>query len=94
LIKPNEQWIFQQDNASCHYAKRVTELFQENNIRAIPWPARSPNLNPIEHVWYLMDRELSKMAVFSLADLEVVLREVWLQIVPETILAMIESMPS
>jgi hypothetical protein len=41
-----------------------------------------------------MDRELSKMAVSSLADLETALHEVWLKILPQTILAMIESVPS
>jgi hypothetical protein len=94
LISANEEWIYQQDNAPCHKAKKVTEWFKENNIQVLPWPARSPDLNPIEHVWCLMDRELSKMAVRSLADLEVALHDIWLKIVPETILAMIESMPS
>jgi hypothetical protein len=36
----------------------------------------SPDLNPIEHMWYLMDRELIKIDVCSLADLEVALYEV------------------
>jgi hypothetical protein len=44
-------WIYQQDNAPCHKAKSVTEWFKQNNINVLQWPARSPDLNPIENVW-------------------------------------------
>ena len=69
--------MFQQGNAPCHKAKSVTEWFEENNIKILQWPARSPDLNPIEIVWTVLDRELSKETVTSAEDLKENLKELF-----------------
>ncbi len=46
-----EHWKFQQDNASVHTARSTIEWFNQHNIRTMQWPARSPDLNPIENMW-------------------------------------------
>ena len=41
----NGEYIYQQDNAPCHKAKRV-EFFQRKGVSVIDWPAQSPRPQP------------------------------------------------
>ncbi|GBN67089.1 hypothetical protein AVEN_166511-1, partial [Araneus ventricosus] len=38
------------DNARPHRALLVDKFLESEDIRRMDWPARSPDLNPIEHV--------------------------------------------
>ncbi|KAG2773851.1 hypothetical protein PC129_g16332 [Phytophthora cactorum] len=49
-------YIYQQDNASIHRSKLSIEFFEEEGIKLLDWPARLPDLNPIENVWAMMAR--------------------------------------
>ncbi|GFT17983.1 transposable element Tcb2 transposase [Trichonephila clavipes] len=41
--------IFQQDNARPHTARVSQDCLR--TVTALPWPARSPDLSPIEYIW-------------------------------------------
>ncbi|GFX03457.1 transposable element Tcb1 transposase [Trichonephila clavipes] len=43
--------IFQQDYARTHVARIVQRFFVNHQIELLPWPARSPDLSPIEKMW-------------------------------------------
>jgi hypothetical protein len=49
--------MFMDNNAWPHKARIVQHFLQQEAVQAIPWPAMSPDMNPIEHVLNFIDRK-------------------------------------
>ncbi|UYV66921.1 Transposase [Cordylochernes scorpioides] len=71
--------IFMDDNARPHRARLVNEYLQSENIRRMDWPARSPDLNPIERVWDALGRRIGARhpSPRTLVELRTALLEEW-----------------
>ncbi|GFS94061.1 transposable element Tcb2 transposase [Trichonephila clavipes] len=66
--------IFQQDNARLHVAKTVRDFCSAQHEQLFPWPAYSPNMSPIEHVWNLVGRRLARDPLPAASKDELLLR--------------------
>ena len=88
--------IFQHDNDPKHKSKIATECLERLKINVIDWPAQSPDLNPIEHLWKQLKYELCKYDNSPRGMLELWSRvqEKWNSFDKETCLKLIESMPN
>ncbi|GFS99664.1 transposable element Tcb2 transposase [Trichonephila clavipes] len=53
------QFLFMDDNAPCHRTVAAEQLLESEDIERMDWPARSPDLNPIGHVWDFLGRRLA-----------------------------------
>ena len=93
--KNHTDTIFWQDSDPKHTCRRAKDRFKNHQINVMPWPACSPDLNPIEHLWkYILDRlnEYEQPPKLILELWERVEKE-WEAIPEEVCQNLIESMP-
>ena len=88
--------VFQQDNDSKHTSKKAKQWFEDNQIPVMEWPAQSPDLNPIEHLWHYLKRQLTKYTnpPTSIHELWERVEKEWEAIPVEECQKLIESMPN
>lgn len=88
--------IFQEDNAPCHVAEYTSWWQQTHSINRMSWPAQSPDLNPIEHLWDHLDRQIRKRrpSPTSSAVLAAVLQDEWGRIPLDVLRNLMGSMPT
>ena len=75
------------DNARPHRSRAVTAYLQSEAVTSVPWPALSPDLNPIDHIWDMLDRRMQarEPPVQSIRQLEVALHREWHQLLQQDI---------
>uniref|UniRef100_A0AAZ3RX87 Tc1-like transposase DDE domain-containing protein n=1 Tax=Oncorhynchus tshawytscha TaxID=74940 RepID=A0AAZ3RX87_ONCTS len=63
FLQAHPVMTLQHDNDTCHTACSMCDFLQDRNVSVLPWPAKSPDLNPIEHLWDLLDRRVRARAI-------------------------------
>jgi transposase len=87
--------IFQHDNDPKHTAKSVSQWLKLQKFDVLKWPAQSPDLNPIEHLWAGLKRRLNQYesAPKGILELWERIEECWASIELEECKKLYESMP-
>ena len=82
-----------QDNARPHVARVTTQFLQQNNANVMPWPAVSPDLNPIEHIWDHLGRKArANHKIDNVCDLTRALQQEWRNLPNALVLRYVTSM--
>lgn len=93
--KKESDVVFQQDNDPKHTSRRAQETLKALGHEVMVWPAQSPDLNPIEHLWSHLKKELAKHPEppASIHELWERIEAEWNMITPAICQNLIESMP-
>ncbi|KAI3371947.1 hypothetical protein L3Q82_006818 [Scortum barcoo] len=63
-------FIFQQDLAPSQTAKCIKSWFSDHGVVVLDWPENSPDLNPIENLWGIVERKMSDTRPNNADDLK------------------------
>lgn len=85
--------LFQQDGASCHRSASTRQYLVEKAVRCLnDWPAQSPDLNLIEHLWVDLKKAVKERHPRNSDDLWVAAEAGWAEIPSAKIHALYKSM--
>ena len=86
--------ILQHDNARHQVARMTRDYLEDANVTVLPWPANSPDMNPIEHLWDHLDRHLRQLVPLpgNRQELEQALINIWNGIPADVIRRLTTSM--
>jgi DDE superfamily endonuclease len=101
-VTTSDTYLFMQDNAPCHKANEILNFLKENKVPLMIWPPQSPDLNPLENLWFIFKatfhQRFTELFNHSSKSLEAcywyeeVLKEVWYNIGQELVDTLIQSM--
>ncbi|GFT96051.1 transposable element Tcb2 transposase [Trichonephila clavipes] len=90
-----DDFILMDDNCMPHRANLMEDFLFEEGILRMEWPASSPDMNPIEHIWDALGRRVAgcQPPPQTPQELERALLEEWDRIPQLVINSLIDSMP-
>ncbi len=72
--------LFQHDNDPKHTSKATVGFLKKSRVKVIQWQSMSPDLNPIEHLWGILKRQVEHHSPSSIQSLKEVILEEWKKI--------------
>ena len=94
LAQHRDVITFQQDNARPHTARITMAFIGEHVVNVLPWPAYSPDMSPIEHLWDQLGRRIRNLNPRPLTRPQLIaaLHAEWANIPQDNIRRLIRSM--
>jgi transposase len=86
--------MFMHDNARPHTARIVQHVLEQEAVQTIPWPAMSPDMNPIEHVWDFIGRKINQRNPKwqNIDEIRTAILQEWQQFPQEQLRRLVRSM--
>ena len=86
-------WTFQQDNDPKHTSAFVHRWLKGHKVATMDWPSQSPDLNPIEHLWGVLEQRVAGTRARNAGQKFEQLRAAWNSIDQNVVTKLIRSMP-
>ncbi|KAL0830028.1 hypothetical protein ABMA28_003486 [Loxostege sticticalis] len=89
-----ESFVLMHGNARCHTSRNTQQFLVDVGIRTMDWPALSPDMNTIEHLWDELKRRVRARnpAPLTVDELKAALLQEWDGIRQVTVKKLIRSM--
>ena len=91
LKKAKKKITFQQDGAKIHTSNHTKAFFAKHKFFSPAWPANSPDMNPIENMWFLVNKEVQRACPEGEKQLKAAIRKSWRSISVETVNVLVAS---
>lgn len=93
LFPSSDDWMFQQDTAPHHSARSIKVWMENQNVRPMPWPAQSPDLNPTEDLWKIIKSKMENHKPKTKGQLFELVQQEWAELTVEQCRKLVEDMP-
>ena len=90
---PDGGYMFQQDNDPKHTSHLCKDYIDAHFPRLEHWPSQSPDLNPIENLWSILDQRLKERDCNTEEQLYQIIKEGWEALEPDLLTKLADSMP-
>ena len=88
-------FLFQHDNAQVYKVRSIQKGFVKIGVEEFDWPAKSPDLNPVEYLWDKLEHQLRARPnrPTSVPDLTDALVAEWKHVPAAMFQHLVESLP-
>lgn len=84
---------FQHDNDPKHASQLIRRFLEDELVPVMKWPSQSPDMNPIENLWEILDTKIRVESYSNRDQLFAALQEAWTNMDLSIIERLMESMP-
>ncbi len=89
----NGNFMLVEDNDPKHTCKVAKQWITTRRVHKLDWPSQSPDLNPIENLWSILDRRCGSRRPNNDEDLFEILKHTWETLPLELLHRLVDSMP-